>query len=121
MASNGSSIRIVMNTLTPGLAAFPVKLHTAVGAVMQFHEATVQDAARSGAPWTDQTSNARGGLFAKAYASAKAHGIVLYHTVPYGIWLEVRWGGRYQIIIPTIQRQGAAVMRTLSGVLRRLT
>jgi hypothetical protein len=117
---SSSNIRIVMDTLSPNLAAFPLKLDTAVGAVMQYHETTVQDYARSNAPWTDRTTNARGGLFAKAYRSAKAHGIVLYHTVPYGIWLEVRWGGKYRIIVPTIQKQGVAVMRTLQGVLARM-
>jgi hypothetical protein len=118
---SSSSIRFVTDTLSPNLAAFPVKLDTAIGAVMQYHEATVQDYARSNAPWTDRTTNARGGLFAKAYRSGRAHGIVLYHTVSYGIWLEVRWGGKYRIIVPTIQRQGVAVMKTLQGVIRRLT
>lgn len=121
MASKSTGIRFVMDTLSPGIAGFPPKLDAAVGAVMQYHEATVQDAAREGAPWTDRTSNARNGLFARAYRAGKAHGIVLYHTMPYGIWLETRWGGKYRIIVPTIQRQGVVVMRTLNGVLRRLT
>lgn len=118
MARGG--IHITSDTLTPGIVAFPPKLHAAVAAVMQYHEGNVQDAARDGAPWTDRTSNARNGLFARAYSTAKAHGIVLYHTMPYGIWLEVRWGGKYRIIVPTIQRQGALVMRTLQGVLRKM-
>ncbi len=118
---SSANIRIVMDTLSPNLAAFPIKLNTAVGAVMQYHEANVQDDARSNAPWTDRTSNARNGLFAKAYQTGRTHGIVLYHTVPYGIWLEVRWGGKYRVIVPTIQRQGRAVMATLAGVLRKLT
>jgi len=27
---------------------------------------------------------------------------VVYHTMPYGLWLEVRWSGRYAIIGPTM-------------------
>lgn len=118
MARGG--IHITSDTLTPGIATFPAKLHAAVAAVMQYHEPNVQDAARDGAPWIDRTSNARNGLFARAYSTARSHGIVLYHTMPYGIWLEVRWGGKYRIIVPTIQRQGALVMRTLQGVLRKM-
>ena len=30
--------------------------------------------------------------------------IVLAHTVFYGKYLELRWGGRYAIIFPTIHR-----------------
>ncbi len=118
MAKGG--IHIVSDTLTPGLATFPPKLNAAVAAVMQYHEATVQDYARDNAPWTDRTSNARNGLFARAYSTVRSHGIVLYHTLPYGIWLEVRWGGKYRIIVPTIQRQGVVVMRSLQGLMRRM-
>lgn len=118
--ANKAGIHITSDTLTPGLIAFPPKLNAAVAAVMQYHESTVQDAARDGAPWTDRTSNARNGLFARAYSTLRSHGIVLYHTMPYGIWLEVRWGGKYRIIVPTIQRQGVVVMNTLRGLLGRM-
>lgn len=114
------SLNFYYDTLRPGLAAFPAKLDAAIGAVMEYQSANVQDYARSNASWTDRTPNARNGLFAKAYRRGKAHGIVLYHSVPYGIWLEVRWGGKYRIIVPTIQVQGRAVMQMISKVLQRM-
>ena len=30
------------------------------------------------------------------------HRLTVYHTMPYGLWLEVRWSGRYAIIGPTM-------------------
>ena len=57
---------------------------------------------RANAPWTDRTGNARAGLNAKVEVGANKVAIVLAHSVPYGIWLEVRWGGKYAIIEPTI-------------------
>jgi hypothetical protein len=76
---------------------------------------------RQNAPWTDQTGNARNGLFAEAkHDWGRTHAIVLYHSVPYGIWLEVRHQGRYAIILPTAKEQGMAVMNTLRDLLRSI-
>jgi hypothetical protein len=61
---------------------------------------------RNNATWIDQTGNARNGLFATVQTATNEVAIVLYHSVPYGIWLEVRWSGRYAIINPAIQYWG---------------
>lgn len=119
MAANNFSI--IRDTLTPGLHRFPDKLDAAVHATMQYYAPQVASYARDNAPWTDRTANARTGLDAKAYGDSKRRGIVLYHQVPYGIWLEVRWSGRYRIIIPTIQTMGDRIMGSLSKIVRRLT
>ena len=55
------------------------------------------------APWTDRTANARNGLFAKPEARDDQVRIVFSHTVPYGVWLEIRWEGRYAIIMPAVK------------------
>lgn len=57
---------------------------------------------RSNAKWIDRTGNARSGLGAEVQVSTNTVAIVLFHSVPYGIWLEVRWSGRYAIIEPAI-------------------
>lgn len=57
---------------------------------------------RQNAPWTDRTSAARNGLRAQVQVSTNKVAIVLYHSVDYGIWLEVRWGGKYAIVRPTV-------------------
>lgn len=106
--------------ITPRLVAMPVALDRAISAVMAFHEPQVQAYARNNAPWADRTSNARNGLMARAFKEGQSHGIELSHGVPYGIWLEVRFNGRYAIIEPTVRAQGPEVMRTIRTLMRRL-
>ena len=65
---------------------------------------------KSNARWVDQTANARNGLGARSVVSPRKVAIVLYHSVPYGFWLEVRWDGRYAVIEPAIREFAPRVM-----------
>lgn len=61
--------------------------------------------AQENAPWTDQTGDARAGLQAQVvWEDAEHFTIFLGHgdTIHYGVWLEVKDGGKYAIIVPTI-------------------
>lgn len=58
---------------------------------------------KTNAPWTDRTGNARAGLFTATKKEGKKFFILLSHTAPYGIWLEVRWSGRYAIVVPALE------------------
>lgn len=124
-----------LDTLHPGLKAFGPKADAAIDGVMQYEANEAQNDMRTHAPWTDRTSNARGGLFARAgsedsgpgrdaagrFTSGKATKfIVLYHTMPYGIWLELKNEGRFAIIVPTIQSNGPKVMKSIDRVLGAL-
>lgn len=79
----------------------------------------MQAYARLHAPWKDRTGNARAGLKTVVIHNEQTQRSTVYlgHSVPYGIWLEVRFGGRNSIIIPTIfrfrTRTGAAVKEML--------
>lgn len=108
------------DTLSPSLKISAVTLHKRLDAFMDFQSTKVQDYMRANAPWTDQTSNARNGLFAKASEGSPTHTIVAYHTVPYGIWLEVRHNGQFAIITPTIINEGQRIMESLHNFLGRL-
>jgi len=86
-----------------------------MAAAAHYHSARAQGYARANAPWTDRSTNARNGLFAKVNRRGPgSYQIVLFHTMPYGVWLEIRWSGRYAIIRPTIDHEGPEVMRTVS-------
>lgn len=74
---------------------------------------------KNNAPWTDQTGNARNGLAARAYSSGSEFGIVLFHQVPYGIFLETKFGGRDAIIQPTIDAMSPEVMSRFNRLLER--
>jgi hypothetical protein len=74
----------------------------------------VEAYAKEHAPWHDRTGDARSGLTATAEQRLVRYTITLYHTVDYGIWLEVRWNGKYAIILPTIEHMGHVLMERLS-------
>lgn len=79
----------------------------------------VENYMKTNAPWQDQTSNARNGLTARAFQEGETIGIDLAHSVPYGIYLEARFSGRYAIIEPTVLAMGPVVMRRFERLLER--
>lgn len=93
------------------------RLDAAIGLITDL----LQREARLNAPWTDRTGAAREGLSAAALSSLAAQDIVriyLFHTVPYGIFLELSRGGKYAVIMPTIERLAPTIQSILQGVLQ---
>jgi hypothetical protein len=60
--------------------------------------------ARANAPWEDRTGDARAGLKGVFVPNTGPHqsAAMIYHTVPYGKYLEVMGGGSFAIILPTL-------------------
>lgn len=108
------------NTLYANLRTFNARADRAISAAISYHATRAVAYARQGAPWTDRTTNARNGLFARAERQAPVYRIIVGHSVPYGVWLEVRWSGRYQIIRPTIDHEGPELMKTVSMMYGRM-
>lgn len=107
--------------LAAAVQAYGDRVQAAVLALAQGLAQMMQDEMRSQAPWTDRTGNARGGLFCQAEAAASdlvtiylSHG----HSVEYGVWLELANGGRYQVIMPTIENNLGEINRQLRNLLR---
>lgn len=106
-----------IDTLSRGLASFVFKtMDSMADKANEFADELVQYA-KDNAPWEDRSGDARAGLDSAVTASNGELEIDLYHTVDYGIWLEVRWGGRYAIIIPTIERMGPKLYARMNGIL----
>jgi hypothetical protein len=113
-----SSFVITENTLSPRLRAFPLAMDSALAAFTAYEAPQVEAYMKQHAPWTDRTGNARSGLRADPFGNASQRGIVIYHTMPYGIWLEVRFNGRYAIINPTLLAEGRRIMGDLRDLMR---
>lgn len=115
-----SGVRWEDRALITQLTTFNSRADRAITAVMAFHSKKAVAYARQNAPWTDRTSNARNGLFSQVERERPVYRIVLAHGVPYGIWLEVRFSGRFAIIRPTIDHQGPLVMETAAKLFQRM-
>lgn len=116
-ASGFCTVVFDSDTLTPAIKGGAERVNRAVDTVFQFMAPQIESAAKVNAPWEDQTSNARNGLAARAGREGDMHFISLFHQVPYGIFLEVRWSGRYAIIMPTLEEWTPRVVAELNGLL----
>lgn len=91
------------DSLSPALKELLPRVDAAVDLVFDRYEAVAETYARSNAPWTDRTGNARQGLFAQHDSEPMVqHTLTVYGTMDYTFWLEVRWSGKYAIIGPTL-------------------
>ena len=117
------------DVIAKGLEDYGEKAMVALQAVATYWGQSIQDEARENASWEDRTSNARGGLFfavdgfglnpitgevtpeAKSEMSDVAIEsgdrdtliITLAHTVFYGKYLELSNGGKYAIVMSTLE------------------
>lgn len=111
------------------------KLKRAVMATMRYWDGPVEEHMKHNAPWTDQTTNARNGLAARAAKLATdLWGIILRHSVDYGVYLELghthevmtkkgisTWTVEPRpIIMPTVDLYGPKVMSSLTRLIDRL-
>lgn len=87
-------------TLFSTMKNFDERANKAVGAAMQYQATRSETYMKKNARWKDDTTNARNGLFAIAVSEGTKHKLLLSHGVPYGIWLELAFSGRYAIVLP---------------------
>ena len=134
--------------MVPALNQYQQKLLLAIYAVAAYVGQAMQDDARRKAKWEDRTGNARSGVFfaVDGFGIAPITGAVgdisvdssgrgqadqavisgtsdrlvlaLSHTMYYGKYLELSNGGRYAIIISTMQAHVPQLERMLKALLR---
>lgn len=84
--------------------AYVNEVDNAVFQLFTKYKPQVENYATANAPWKDDTGNARQGLYANVeHVPRQSISMIVGHgPVEYGIWLEVRWAGRWAILLPTI-------------------
>jgi hypothetical protein len=90
-----------------------VRMYAGLAVYTKGFATEVEQYAKDNAPWEDRSGEARNGLRALGEQRLTKYTITLFHTAEYGIWLEVRWDGRYAIIVPTIEAMGPEFMNRL--------
>lgn len=106
-----------LRQMDEALVAYGERVIEAVKAVAKYFEPVLEEYARQNAPWTDRTGNARQTLH--AWSDELANDIVelwIGHGMEYGLWLEVRWGGRYAIVWPAIEQHLAPIAQMLQRI-----
>jgi regulator of sirC expression with transglutaminase-like and TPR domain len=107
---------MVFDSIGPAL---DIKMATVAGAVEEvMHRGAeeMESYAKSNAPWTDRTGDARAGLHADVDTSLGDITIELAHAVDYGIYLELKDDGKYAILMPTIEALGPRILREAAAV-----
>lgn len=68
--------------------------------------------------WQNRTGEAEAKLFGRVFRTAFGAVMILGHGAAHGIFLERRWGGKYAVVMPTIQQNLAAIMASLQRLVR---
>ncbi|MCP5097204.1 MAG: hypothetical protein GY943_16780 [Chloroflexi bacterium] len=121
MAKSGFRWVTSPEQLRQGIQDYGEQVVAAVMAVAQYIATQAQNDMRTNASWTDRTGNARAGLFSMAEIAANdVVTIYLSHgsTIDYGEDLELNYGMRYAIIVPTMQRILPELERMLNGIFK---
>lgn len=122
---------IELNTsqLIRNLAEYDRDVDRNIDLMLEYYATVGEAAMKSNAPWTDRTGAARTGLHTttskrgrgadgRFTSGGNERSITFSHTVPYGIWLEIKFSGRDAVIMPTILQVGPMLMAALSRVIR---
>jgi hypothetical protein len=89
----------------------------AIQLIAEYLSAAFENYAKEFAPWTDRTANARQALHGFWEDRANdAVEVYISHGMSYGIFLELRWAGKYAILVDTIQAHLPEIDRILKAV-----
>lgn len=111
-----------VNKLANSIEAHDRKVKRVIAGQFLYHKGEAETFMRNNAPWTDRTGNARAGLHAEVNIinQGEAFEMILAGSVPYQIWLEVRFSGKYAIIQPTCDYIGALLISRLAASIQKL-
>lgn len=105
--------QFLKGTLMANVATIDLKMKAGIVAAANYAAPQAEAFMKENAPWTDRTGAARNGLGTQVVIDDGTVAIVLYHSVPYGVFLELRWGGKYAIIEPTMAAIGPVFVEAI--------
>lgn len=114
-------VEFTKDSLSPSLEKLYPVLNRNIYQVMRYHSPSLEAKAKTDATWADRTGNARSSLQATVQVEGKhTYALVLAGGVKYQIWLEVRFAGKYAIIMPTIRAYAPLVFASFTKLLERM-
>ena len=123
MASKGG-LTWTSDTLTANFSQASNRAVQYLARTTEYYSFRSETYAKSKAKWTDRTGNARGSLSGTYEANISSNSarfeITISHGMPYGIWLELRWNGKFAIINKTVENQGKAFFDTANRVMAKM-
>lgn len=110
----------IFDQIGPRLDIGPLVAKDAVIDILNFYQGQVEEWMKENAPWQDVNTphsyagEARDGLGAEVGEAGMVFSLTVFQGVDYGVWLEVRFNGKYGIIRPTIEEWGPHLMREMA-------
>lgn len=113
---SGAGLFITLDTLTPLIVITAENFMDGVKDTAVDYAQDILDYAQANAPWADRTGDARDGLDVDVDENGNEITITLYHTVDYGLWLEVIQTGRFAIIMPTLEHFATPLFNDVGAI-----
>jgi hypothetical protein len=101
-----------------GARRYADALDRAIAALLDYWCPQIERDAKMNATWTDRTGNARQTLACFHFKRGpRVHVAVLKQHMDYGKWLELSHGGKYQIVMPTLETYYQPVWKSVKDLL----
>lgn len=78
----------------------------------------LEGTAKSKAPWTDRTGNARNSIQGRFYWEGKSPTIELSGNVDYFVYLELAHEKRNAVLVPTMESEGPSVLEGYKNIFK---
>ena len=100
-----------------GMERYRKDVKRAIRQVAEYWKPVIETYAREHAQWTDRTGNARRGLHSFVEElSEDTVALYLAHGMDYGLHLELKYAGKYAIILPALEAHYGEIGRMLKGI-----
>jgi hypothetical protein len=99
------------------LEAWKVAMRARLQRAMEDVARRIEDWAKANHPWTNRTGAAEAGLHATVTFLGDTCGITLAHGVFYGVYLELKWGGKWGVITTALTSHYGDVMAAMQAAI----